>query len=35
MPVEVVAGEAVSVWERSGLPAGVLGAGGLALIALD
>ena len=35
VPVEVVAGDAVSKWERWGLPAGVLGAGGLLLLAID
>jgi YjbE family integral membrane protein len=36
VPVEVVAGDAVSKWERWGLPAGVLGAaGGLLLLAAD
>jgi YjbE family integral membrane protein len=35
VPVEVVAGDAVSKWERWGLPAGALGAGGLLLLALD
>jgi len=35
VPVEVVAGHAVSKWERWGLPAGVLGAGGLFLLAID
>ena len=35
VPVEVVTGDAVSRWERWGLPAGVLGAGGLLLLALD
>ena len=33
VPVEVVAGEAVSKWERWGLPAGVAGVGGLLLMA--
>ena len=33
VPVEVVAGDAVSRWERWGLPAGALGAGGLLLLA--
>jgi nucleotide-binding universal stress UspA family protein len=33
VPVEVIAGEAVSKWERWGLPAGVLGGGGLLLLA--
>ena len=33
VPVEVVAGDAVSKWERWGLPAGVLGGGGLLLLA--
>ena len=36
VPVEVVAGDAVSKWERWGLPAGVLGAaGGLLFLAAD
>jgi YjbE family integral membrane protein len=35
VPVEVVAGEAVSKWERWALPAGVLGLGGLLLLAAD
>ena len=35
VPVEVITGDAVSRWERWGLPAGVLGAGGLLLLALD
>lgn len=35
VPVEVVAGEAVSRWERWGVPAGVVGAGGLLLLAFD
>ena len=36
VPVEVVAGDAVSKWERWGLPAAVVGAGGsLLLLALD
>ena len=33
VPVEVIAGDAVSKWERWGLPAGVLGGGGLLLLA--
>jgi hypothetical protein len=33
--VEVVAGDAVSRWERWGLPAGVLGLGGLLILAAD
>jgi nucleotide-binding universal stress UspA family protein len=33
VPVEVIAGEAVSKWERWGLPAGVLGGGGILLLA--
>jgi YjbE family integral membrane protein len=33
VPVEVIAGEAVSKWERWGLPAGVLGGGGMLLLA--
>lgn len=33
VPVEVVAGDEVSKWERWGLPAGVAGAGGLFLLA--
>ena len=35
VPVEVVAGEAVSKWERWGLPAGVLGLGGMLWLAMD
>jgi ribulose kinase len=36
VPVEVVAGNAVSGWERRGLPAAALGAaGGLVLLAVD
>jgi YjbE family integral membrane protein len=35
VPVEVVAGDAISKWERWGLPAGVLGLGGLLLLAVD
>ena len=35
VPVEVVAGETVSKWERWGLPAGALSLGGLAMLALD
>ena len=35
VPVEVVAGSAVSKWECWGLPAGALGAGGLLLLAID
>ncbi len=35
VPVEVVAGAAVSKWERWGLPAGVIGLGGLAVLAID
>ena len=35
VPVEVVPGDAISRWERWGVPAGVLGAGGLLLLALD
>ena len=35
VPVEVITGDAVSRWERWGLPAGVLGAGGLLLLAMD
>lgn len=36
VPVEIVAGEAVSRWERWGLPAGALGGlGGLMLLAMD
>ena len=35
VPVEVVAGDAVSKWERWGLPAGALGMGGLLLLAID
>ena len=34
VPVEVVAGNAVSKWENWALPAGVLGAGGLMLMAV-
>ena len=33
VPVEVVAGDAVSKWEKWGLPAGVLGGGGLLFLA--
>jgi YjbE family integral membrane protein len=35
VPVEVIAGDAVSKWERWGLPAGLLGFGGLLLLAAD
>lgn len=35
VPVEIVAGSAVSKWERWGVPAGALGAGGLLLLAID
>ncbi|HSC64431.1 MAG TPA: universal stress protein [Caldimonas sp.] len=35
VPVEVIAGEAVSRWERWGLPAGVVGLGGLLVLAID
>ena len=35
VPVEIVAGDAVSKWERWGLPAGALGLGGLVLMAMD
>ncbi|MFZ2649298.1 MAG: universal stress protein [Burkholderiaceae bacterium] len=35
VPVEVIAGDAVSKWESWGLPAGVLGAAGLTLLAID
>jgi len=35
VPVEVVAGDAVSKWERWGLPAGALGLGGLIVLAVD
>ncbi len=35
VPVEVVAGDAISKWERWGLPAGVLSVGGLLLLAVD
>lgn len=35
VPVEVVAGDAVSKWERWGLPAGALGVGSLLLLAVD
>lgn len=34
VPVEVVAGESVSKWESWGIPAGVVGAGGLMLMAV-
>jgi hypothetical protein len=33
VPVEVISGNAVSKWERWGLPAGALSTGGLLLIA--
>lgn len=35
VPVEVITGDAISRWERWGLPAGVLGLGGLIWLALD
>ena len=35
VPVEVIAGTAVSKWERWGMSAGALGAGGLLLLAID
>ena len=35
VPVEVIAGYAVSSWERWGLPAAAAGAGGLLILALD
>lgn len=35
VPVEVVSGNAVSGWERWGLPAGVLSAGSLLWLAFD
>ena len=35
VPVEIVVGTAVSKWERWGLPAGVLGVGGLLVLAID
>lgn len=35
VPVEVIAGDAVSSWERWGLPAAAAGAGGLLILALD
>ena len=35
VPVEVIAGDAVSRWERWGLPAGALGLGGLIVLAVD
>ena len=35
VPVEVITGDAVSRWERWGVPVGVLGAGGLLLLAID
>jgi YjbE family integral membrane protein len=35
VPVEIVVGDAVSRWERWGLPAGVLGLGGLLILAAD
>jgi len=35
VPVEVIAGDAVSKWERWGLPAGALGLGGLLVLAVD
>ena len=35
VPVEVISGDAVSKWERWGLPAGVVGLGGLLVLAID
>lgn len=35
VPVEVIAGAALSKWERRGVPMGAFGAGGLLLLALD
>ena len=35
VPLEVITGDAVSRWERWGVPVGVLGAGGLLLLAID
>jgi nucleotide-binding universal stress UspA family protein len=35
VPVEIIAGNAVSKWERWGLPAGVVFVGGLMVLALD
>jgi YjbE family integral membrane protein len=35
VPVEVITGDAVSKWERWGIPAGAIGAGGLLLLAID
>ncbi len=35
VPVEVIAGDAVSKWERWGVPAGVVGLGGLIVLAVD
>ncbi len=35
VPVEVVSGDAISKWERWGLPAGVVGAGSLLVLAID
>lgn len=35
VPVEVIAGDAVSKWERWGLPAGAIGLGGLLVLAVD
>lgn len=35
VPVEVVAGDAISKWERWGLPAGVLGLGGMLWLAME
>ena len=35
VPLEVVVGDAVSKWERWGLPAGVLALGGLLVLAID
>ena len=35
VPVELVSGDAISKWERWGLPAGVVGAGSLLVLAID
>ncbi|MEO8856043.1 MAG: universal stress protein [Burkholderiaceae bacterium] len=35
VPVKLVAGEGVSRWQRWGLPVGILGVGGLMLLALE
>jgi hypothetical protein len=35
VPVEIVAGNAISKWERWGLPAGVAFIGGLLILSLD